>query len=161
MVNEFCKNYETIFWVSILMASAMIVAIGFLKKAFLNKLIKNDSVRDAVLSAINVVASFLVVAITFWIKGITFDYYWFTAVAFCIYSIFVYWLYNHTKAKAGIHKLGKYVWAKFETFAVTKVNNVVDAIVTTKSATSAILKPTDTSLKKNNAKNDDELDALK
>jgi hypothetical protein len=161
MANEFCKNYETIFWVGTLMVCAMIVAIGLFKKAFLNKAIKNDSVRDAILSALNIFASYSIVAVTFWVKNINFGYYWFAATTYCIYSIFVYWLYKHTKAKDGIQKLGEFVLKKFSIIVGNKVNSIINAVMATKTVTYELTKPTDVSLKKGNPKKDDELDALK
>lgn len=161
MVNEFCKNYETLFMVGTIMASAIIVAIGFAKKLFFNKVIKNENIRELVLAITNVVVSYLAVAVAFWIHNITFEYYLCTGTIFCVYCIFVYWLYKHTKAKKGIQKLGEFILNKFKNFAVTKVNSVIDAIVTTNNVAREISKPVDVSLKKNNFKQDDELDALK
>lgn len=161
IVNEFCKNYETIVWVSTIMVSAMIVAIGFLKKIFFNKVIKSDSLRDAVLSTVNIIASFGTVAVTFWIKGITFDYYWFAATAFCVYSVFVYWLYTHTKAKKGIQKLGEFVWGKIAVAIADKVNSIAENtnqiadIITSSSSASTITKA-----KKEKSKKSDDLSKI-
>lgn len=161
MANEFCKNYETVLWVGTLMACAMIVAIGILKKYFFNKVIKNESARDAVLSITNIIASYSLVAVMFWLKNINFSYYWFAATVYCVYSIFVYWLYKHTKARDGIQQLGEFILNKLGVIIGNKVNAVITAVMATKTATIELTKPTtDVSLKSNHTKKDDELEAL-
>lgn len=161
IINEFCKNYETLIWVGTVMASAIIVAIGFAKKFFFNKVIKNENIRELVLAITNVVASYVCVAVAFWVHNITFEYYLCAGTIFCVYCIFVYWLYKHTKAKKGIQKLGEFILGKFKNFAVSKFNSIVTTIVTTNAVAKEFSKPTDVALKKNNVKDDDELDALK
>lgn len=152
MVNLFCINYETLMIAGILMASMLIVLIGALKPLVFNK-IKNQYVRGSLLSLSNVVGSFVFVAIAFWLKHITFEYYWFTAICFCCFCIVLYWAYeNLTQARAGIHKLGSFMWRKFLPIIRSKIDLIIDGLNDTKSITNMVDKFVAVETKKNNKK---------
>ena len=138
MVNLFCKNYETLLTAGIIMASMIIVLIGALKPLIFNK-IKNKCVRGAFLSFTNIAFSFGFVALAFWFKNISFEYYWFTAICFCVFCVFLYWVYeNLTQARAGIHKLGSFMWRKIAPIIRNKLDRVIDGLNDTKQLTNMV-----------------------
>lgn len=138
MVNLFCINYETLLTAGIIMASMLIVLIGCLKPLLFNK-ISNQYVRRALLSFTNVLLSFVFVAVAFWVKEISFDYYWFTATVFCGFCIVLYWAYeNLTQARAGIHKLGKFMWSKIAPFLRNKLDKIISGLNDTKKLTTMV-----------------------
>jgi hypothetical protein len=128
MVNLFCQNYKVLLTAGVIMVSALIVLIGVLKPILFNK-ITCKPLRGFLLSFTNIALGFGFVAGAFWLKEISFDYYWFTATAFCVFSVFVYWCYeNLTQARAGIHKLGSFVWKKIGIYIQHKVNKIVQGL---------------------------------
>lgn len=138
MVNLFCINYKTLVTAGIIMASMIIVLIGALKPLLFNK-IKNQYLRGALLSFANVALSFAFVAVAFWVKEIAFEYYWFTAICFCVFCVFVYWAYeNLTQARAGIHKLGSFLWKKFLPIIRNKLDLIIAGLNDTKKLTATV-----------------------
>lgn len=138
MVNLFCANHETLLTAGIIMASMIIVLIGALKPFLFNK-IKNHHLRGSLLSLTNLLMCCGMVALAFWRKHISFDYYWFTAFCFCCFCIVLYWAYeNLTQARAGIRKLGSFVWKKVAPIIRKKLDNVIEGLTDTKKLTSIV-----------------------
>ena len=164
IMDLYCRNFKEVNTAGVLMVSALIVLIGCLKPFVFNK-ITNKDLRGVLLSLSNVIGAFITVAVTFFVKKINFDYYWFTASVFCKFSVFVYWLYENTKARAGIHKLGKYVLTNVGKVIVNKVEDFSYGTKQIVSSVSSAVKATEKktsdtlSLKSNSKK--DELDELK
>jgi peptidoglycan/LPS O-acetylase OafA/YrhL len=152
MVNLFCKNYETLLTTGIIMASMLIVLIGCFKPLY-NK-ISNKHIRGFALSLTNVISAFLFVAVAFWTKGISFKYYWFTAIVFCCLCIVIYWAYeNLTQARAGIHKLGSFVWKRLAPIIRNKLDNIILGLNDTKNLTKMVDNFVATGSKKSTKKN--------
>jgi hypothetical protein len=138
MVNLFCINYKTLITAGVLMASMLIVLIGCLKPLLFNK-ISNKHLRGFLLSLTNVVGAFVFVAVAFWVKEINFTYYWFTAICFCIFTVFLYWAYeNLTQARAGIHKLGVFMWRKLAPIIKNKLDVIIEGLNDTKNLTNMV-----------------------
>lgn len=138
MVNLFCKNYETLFTAGAIMASMIIVLIGALKPFVFNK-IKNKNLRCSLLSITQIVFSFIAVALAFWWKNITFDYYLCTAIVFSGFCVVLYWFYeNVTQARAGIKKLGMFLWKKFLPIIKSKIDMLIDGLNDTKKLTTFV-----------------------
>lgn len=158
MVNLFCINCKTLITIGIIMACMLIVLIGSLKPLVFNK-ISNKHLRGALLSLTNVIGAFAFVAVAFWVKGITFDYYWFTAICFCILSVFLYWAYeNLTQARAGIHKLGSFMWRKILPIIRNKIDLLIAGLNDTKQLTNMVdnfVNTTPKKEKKNTKKSND------
>ena len=151
MVNLFCMNYETLLTAGISMACMLIVLIGLFKPLY-NK-IKNQYFRGFLLSLTNVLGAFAFVAVAFWCNSISFEYYWFTAVTFCIFTVFVYWLYeNFTQARAGVKAFGTFAWERILPF----IRNKIDLIIQGLNDTKAIANTVDSLITKNtkNGKNE-------
>lgn len=123
IMEFYCRNFKEVTTVGVIMVSAMIVLIGCLKPFIFDK-IPNKDVRGVLLSLSNIVGAFATVAITFLIRNVSFENYWIVSTAFCICSVFVYWLYENTRARAGIHKLGKYVLTKVGRYITNKVDDL-------------------------------------
>lgn len=152
MVNLFCINYKTLITAGVLMASMLIVLVGCLKPLLFNK-ISNKHLRGFLLSLTNVVGAFAFVAIAFWAKEINFAYYWFTAICFCIFTVFLYWAYeNLTQARAGIHKLGSFMWRKLAPIIKNKLDSVIAGLNDTKALTNMVDDFVQSSAKKTTAK---------
>ena len=148
MINLFCSNYEILMTAGVIMASMIIVLIGALKPILFDK-ITNKTLRGAVLSWSSVFCSFAFVALAFWIKQISFEYYWFASIAFSGFEIVVYWIYeNFTQARTGVQNLGKFLWKKIAIMFANKVNSIAND---TKEL-SKIIAPTN---KTSNKKKDD------
>lgn len=138
MVNLFCINYKTLLTAGIIMASMIIVLIGALKPFLFNK-IKNKHLRGFLLSLSNLVGAFVAVAVAFKMKGISYDYYWFTASCFCVFCVFLYWCYeNLTQARALIHKIGAVVWRKLAPIIRNKLDGVIGSLNDTKKLTTIV-----------------------
>jgi hypothetical protein len=138
MVNLFCKNYETLLTAGAIMASMIIVLIGALKPLIFNK-IQNKNLRGSLLSLTQIVFSFGAVALAFWWKNITFDYYWFASIVFSGFCVVLYWFYeNVTQARAGIHKLGSFLWKKIAPIIRAKLDSVIDGLNDTKKLTNFV-----------------------
>lgn len=162
MVNLFCINYETLLTAGIIMASMIIVLIGALKPLIFNK-IKNECLRGSLLSLTNVAFSFGAVALAFWLKNITFEYYWFTATVFCCLCIVLYWAYeNLTQARAGIHKLGSFMWKKILPIIRNKLDAIIAGLNDTKQLTNMVDNFVNTTAKKEkkNTKKSNDTDKL-
>ena len=137
-VNWICKNLNTVLTAGVLMASMIIVLIGALKPFLFNK-IQNKNLRGSLLSLTQIVFSFGAVALAFWWKNITFDYYWFTATLFCGLCIILYWAYeNLTQAREYIHKLGSFLWKKFLPIIKSKIDMLIDGLNDTKKLTNYV-----------------------
>lgn len=151
MINLFCNNYDIIVTEGIIMASMLIVLIGCLKPLVFNK-ISNKCVRGVALSLTNIGLAFLFVACEFWIKQISFEYYLCTSIAFCVFTIFVYWCYeNLTQARVGVQKLGGFLWKKIAAMLVNKVNSIA---TDTKELTNIITSTTNPKKEKPKRKDD-------
>lgn len=138
MVNLFCINYKTLLTAGIIMACMIIVLIGAFKPLLFNR-IKNKNLRGALLSLTNVALSFVFVAIAFWAKNISFEYYWFTSIVFCGFCVVIYWAYeNLTQARAGIHKLGSFMWKKIAPIIRDKLDLIIDGLNDTKQLTKTV-----------------------
>lgn len=95
-----------------IMVSALIVFLG-LWKPLLKKFIANARVRRAVLGLASIGLSFASVAVTFWVHEWNFDYYLWVSIGFSVWTVFVYWLYEATSLRDGIHWLGSFILKKF------------------------------------------------
>ena len=126
ILDLYCRNIKEITTMGMIMVSALIVFIGCLKPFVFDK-IHNKDVRGVLLSLSNLIGAYGTVAVAFLFKKINFDYYWFTATVFCVFSVFVYWFYENTKLRAGIHKLGKFVLTKLGKIITTKLDNLASS----------------------------------
>lgn len=94
-----------------IMVSALIVFLG-LWKPLLKKFIPHEKLRRAVLALASVGLSFATVAVTFWVHDWNFAYYVWVSAAFSVWTVFVYWLYESTSLRDGIHWLGSFILKK-------------------------------------------------
>lgn len=153
MVNLFCMNYKTLLTAGIIMASMIIVLIGALKPFVFNK-IKNKCLRGSLLSLTNIVFSFGFVALAFWLKKISFDYYLVSSIAFCCFCIVLYWAYeNLTQARAGIHKLGSFMWKKVLPVIRNKLDSIIAGLNDTKELANMVDNFVNKEAKKTSKKN--------
>ena len=102
----------------VIMASAVIVAIGLLKPIFFNK-IQNKYIRKAALSFSNIIGCFVCALVYFLIEGWGFKYYFIAAFALSIWCIITYWLYENTCLRNLINVVGGLALRKV--FTVIKV----------------------------------------
>ena len=123
--DYFMQNIETMIPMVIIMMSALIVLMGVLKPILFNK-VTNKAIRCVLLSLTSVALSFVSVAVTFFIKQYSFDYYWICGAIYTCGLIVVYWFYENTQLRAGIQKIGSYVLDKFFGVIVGKVTKVAD-----------------------------------
>jgi hypothetical protein len=96
-----------------IMVSALIVFIGLFIKPFVKKLITNGAVRGSLMAFTSIAMSFASVAVTFWVHEWNFAYYLWVAGAFSVWTVFVYWLYENTHLREGIHWVGSFILKKF------------------------------------------------
>lgn len=125
LYEYFMANIETMLPMVIMMVSALIVFIGTLKPILFNK-ISNKDLRGVLLSLTSVVLAYVSVAIVYLIKQYSFDHYWVAGSVYCGVVIVVYWLYENTKLRAGIHKIGTFVLEKLFGVIATKVTTVAN-----------------------------------
>ena len=113
---ESIKNFFTLlftegqeyFWIGVCMVSAIIVGIGIIKYLFKLDNIKCDWLKNIVLSLISVLSCFGGVAIMFWTKGISFEFYWIVSGVVSAVTTLVY----HSYAKWGIKNFVHWVGSK-------------------------------------------------
>lgn len=118
---------------AVIMVSALIVFIGLFVKPIVKKLIKNNVVKDLILSFGSIVLSFGAVAGSFWVYDWNFTYFLWVGSAFAVCTVFVYWLYEHTYLKAGIHKLGTFVLKKLTGINVNNLGDLKSALKKTQA----------------------------
>ena len=93
MCRLFGTYYTDIIPMVIIMVSAIIVAIGFLKPFIFDK-IKNKDLRRAVLALVNVGANFIASFLYFLGKGWNLKYYVLASLAMTVCSILTYYVYE-------------------------------------------------------------------
>lgn len=111
IINIFMSDPMSFLLLAFIMVSALIVFLG-IWKPFFKKFIPNEKLRRAVLAFLSVFLSFASVAITFWVNDWNFDYYVWVGCAFSVWTVFVYWLYESTSLRDGIHFLGSFILKK-------------------------------------------------
>lgn len=95
----------------LIMVSAVIVLLGVLKKFIFNK-IQNKLLRKIVLSILSIALVFGAVAVNFLIEKISFDHYLIYAGFCSVATIIIYWLYENTGLRDGLHKIGSLALSK-------------------------------------------------
>lgn len=147
----FLKNQAEISTAVIIMVSAVIVFMGILKRVLFNK-ISSKPWRCVALSFTSLALMYVTVAIYFLINSV--DFKWFlpcgTLVSFAM--IIIYWFYENTQARAGIHKIGSVVIIKLWNKFTAKVKGVANSTEMIGGAIDNFLKSTE---KKNEIKKDD------
>ena len=114
LVKEYCVD---MFYSALIMTSCIIVLIGLLKPILFNK-ITCKPLRKAILAFSNVALSFVSTAICFFVKNMTFEFYWQASIGTAIFSILCYWLYENTCLRNLIEKIGKMVLKKLSTLGL-------------------------------------------
>ena len=130
------------------MVSAIIVLLGIVKFFTLDK-IRNETVRDILTSLASLGLCFAGVFGLFWVKGISYDYYWVVSAIMCVITILVYWAYAHLGFKPFIHWLGTKVLTKVS-LIFSNANDIEEFKAQVAAIPSQIKKaknPTDTELK--------------
>lgn len=133
------QNQEGFITVAAIMVSTIIVFMGILK-AVLFKRIPNKAVRCVTMSFTSIALMFGAVAILFAIKEIDWNYYVAMASTYSALMIVMYWFYENTQARAGIHKIGSFVLSKISNAIVNKVNGVAKSTEVIGNAIDDILK---------------------
>lgn len=113
------------FWAGVAIVSAIIVIIGILKPIVFDR-IKQKQLRRLALAGTDIVSSLLSTLIYFSIEGISFTNYWIGSVAVFVLSVILYWIYENTCMRDGIHKVGKYVIVRLIKI-LTTMNNKSEA----------------------------------
>lgn len=99
-------------WIGVLMVSAIIVLIGIIKPKTFDK-IKNQTIRSIALSLASIAMCFAGTAITFWTKGISFQYFVISAMVVSVFMVLTYWAYAQLGFKKLIHWIGAKALGKF------------------------------------------------
>lgn len=110
----------------VIMVSAIIVVIGFLKPILFDR-IKNKELRKAALAASNIVSSFICAFVYFVTEGWNFKYYVLASLALAVACIITYYVYETIP---GMRKL----IGGLGTAAISKVFNVALLAATTDDA---------------------------
>jgi hypothetical protein len=92
------------------------------------------------MSFTSIALMFGAVAILFAIKEIDWNYYVAMASTYSALMIVMYWFYENTQARAGIHKIGSFVLSKISNAIVNKVNGVAKSTEVIGNAIDEILK---------------------
>ena len=128
---------------AVIMVSALIVFLGLWKPLF-KKFIPNEKLRCSALGFASIVLSFASVAVAFWVHDWNFAYYLWVALAFSVCTVFVYWLYETTHLRDGIHWLGSFVLKKFSGL---DIKNLTDLKNYLQNSTPAIAEEAEVTLK--------------
>lgn len=160
MLKYFAAHYNDIIVNVVIMVSAVIVAIGFLKPFLFNK-IKNKHVRKAALAFSNVAGCFIAAMIYFFARGWNFAHYPLAALALSAVCVMTYWLYENTCLRNLIEVVGGIALRKAISVLGTAVtNDDVNAVKTEyKNAVNQVQAQTKVELKKvvNKAQTDKDL----
>ena len=124
----FMTDPWSFFLLAFIMVSALIVFVGLFIKPQLNKFITNKDLKGSLLALTSIVMSFASVAVAFWINDWNFKYYLWTSVGFSMYTVFVYYLYEYTRLRKGIHWLGSFVLQKITGLSVTSISDLKTAL---------------------------------
>ena len=149
--NIFINNKEEIITAVITMVSAVIVFMGILKKTIFNK-ISNKAWRRVALSFSSLAIMYATVAIYFVVNAVDFKWFLPCGTLVCFAMIVMYWFYENTYAREGIHALGLFVLNKVFRAIISKVNTVAEGTEVIGNAIDSLLKDTN---KKNGSKKDD------
>lgn len=158
------NNLHNIFVYTVIMVSAIIVAIGLLKPVLFNK-IKSKQLRKATLAFSNVALCFLSIFFVY-IANHWWDFKYYVAVstALSIACIVTYWFYENTCLRNLIATIGKIALRKLGNVAIVAINSTdIEEIKTeAKKATAEIKAKTESKLKKTTtqAKKDKDLEGL-
>lgn len=115
-------NLHNVVVYTVIMVSAIIVAIGLLKPVLFNK-IKNKNLRKAMLALSNVASCFIAIFGVYisnhwW----DFKYYLPTSIALSIACIITYWLYENTCLRNLIETIGKIALRKLANVAILAIS---------------------------------------
>ena len=155
------NNFHNVVVYTVVMVSAIIVAIGLLKPVLFNR-IKNKNLRKAVLAFSNVASCFVAifgvyVSNHWW----DFKYYLPTSIALSIACIITYWLYENTCLRNLIETIGKIALRKLGNVALLALSKTdIEEIKTeAKKATEEIKAKAEKELLKN-TKTDKDLEGI-
>jgi cytochrome c biogenesis factor len=137
--------------VAFVMVSALIVFLGSLKPIVFDK-IKNKNLRGTVLFFSSIFLSFVATALAFWIKDWDFNYYIYASVLFSAWTIVIYGLYEYTRLRLVIEKVGKIAWSKIFGEKEKDLANELNAVI------EEMTKQTQKQLKTKKSKHDKDLD---
>lgn len=121
MLFYFENHFQDIIPCVVMMVSAIIVAIGFLKPFLFDK-ITNKNLRKVVLAFSNVALCFASALVYFLVEGWNFDYYLVSAGALAVCCIITYWFYENTCLRNLIGVIGNIVLRKVASLALVAVN---------------------------------------
>lgn len=124
----FMTDPWSFFLLAFIMVSALIVFVGLFVKPALMKVIANKDLRGSLLALTSIVMSFASVAVAFWIRDWNFKYYLWVSGGFSVWTVFVYWLYENTKLRKGIHWLGSFVLKKLTGLSVNSFAELKTAL---------------------------------
>jgi hypothetical protein len=149
-MQEFIAKYASLIFANwqrallggIIVVSVVIVLLGCLKGALINK-ITNKLARKIILAFSSVVLVFPLTALYFVVDGINFDHYWLGSAMNVVLTILAYWAYENTALRDFIHWVGKTVINKFTHYFVLRVTDVDN----TQRANTTVLKETMGNLK--------------
>ena len=158
-VDIFMNSRDEFTTAVIIMVSAVIVLMGILKSILFNR-IKNKSVRCVVLSFSSLALMFATLAVFFVINGFDFKWYLLSGTVVSCIMIVTYWLYENTKLRDAIHKIGSFVITKLFNKIVTKVNDVAEGTELLGNAIDDLLKNGKTKTSETNEKSKDDLKKL-
>ena len=142
VISIFMNNTEEIFTAVIVMVSAVIVLMGILKAALFNR-IKNKGLRCVALSFSSLAIMYAAVAVYFLINTVDFKYYAICGSLVCVAMIVIYWFYENTYLRAGIHKIGSFVISTLFAKLTAKVKGVADSTEKIGGAIDEMLKSTE------------------
>ena len=151
VISIFLNNTEEIFTAVIVMVSAVIVLMGILKTVLFNR-IKSKGIRCVALSFSSLAIMYAAVAVYFLINTIDFKYYAICGSLVCVAMIVIYWFYENTYLRAGIHKIGSFVISTLFAKITAKVKGVADSTEKIGGAIDDMLKST---MSKSENKKDD------
>ena len=151
LLEIFMNNKEEIVTAVIIMVSTVIVLMGILKSLVFNK-ISSKAWRQVALSFTSLALMYATVAIYFVINAVDFKWFLPCGSLVCVAMIVMYWFYENTQARAGIHKIGSFVISPLVAKFTAKVKGVADSTEMIGGAIEEFLKSTE---KKTEIKKDD------
>lgn len=100
------SNWQTVLIGGACAVSIVVFVLGFIKP-FIKRWIHNAVLRKVILAWLSVLLNIPATAVSVWVEGLPEDQFWTLTVINAVATILVYFVYENTALRDGLHWLGK------------------------------------------------------
>lgn len=108
-VDYFLSNWQELLWGGACAVGLVIFILGCIKP-WIKKWITNDTLRKVVLAWLSVILNVPMTTVSVWVNKLPTEHFWTFIVLNVVGTIIVYFLYENTALRNGLHWLGKKIF---------------------------------------------------